>query len=86
MNKNNNVKHAQKTAKSNLSMVTDFGNRTISSQNFSKIVALPKTALINCGIDTTKINVKLVQQDGEKYIKLTPVCKVQTEKGDEKNV
>lgn len=86
MNKNNSVKHAQKTAESNPeSMVTDFGDRTISSQNFSKIVALPKTALINCGVESTMVNVKLVQQDGERYIKLTPVCKVQT-KGDRKNV
>ena len=74
------VKHV-KTANSNSeSMVTDFGNRTISSQNFSKIVTLPKTALINCGIEATMVNVKLVQQDGEKFIKLTPICK--TKKGD----
>lgn len=87
MHKNNSVKHAQKTANSDHEpMVTDFGNRAISTQNFSKIVALPKTALINCGINTAKINVKLVQQDGEKYIKLTPVGTVQTETGDGKNV
>lgn len=71
---NHGVKHARKNADSNSEpLVTDFGNRTISTQNFSKIVALPKTALKNCGINTTQINVKLVQENGEKYLKLTPV-------------
>ena len=69
-----------KTANSNSeSMVTDFGNRTISSQNFSKIVALPKTALINCGMEYSMVNVKLVQQDGEKYLKLTPIAEKKKE-------
>ena len=66
-------KQNKKNTDSNLPMVTDFGNRTISSQNFSKIVALPKTALINCGIESNMVNVKLVQQDGEKFLKLTPI-------------
>lgn len=62
-------------------MVTDFGNRTISSQNFSKIVTLPKTALTNCGSqETAKVNVKLVQDNGERYIKLTPICQTDKEK------
>ena len=72
------VKHAKKTASSKSEpMITDFGNRTISSQNFSKIVALPKTALINCGIEATMVNVKLVQEKGERYIKLSPANKNQ---------
>ena len=53
-------------------VIIDFGNRKVSQQNFSKIVALPKMALDNCGI-TTEVNVKLVQFDGEKFIELTPV-------------
>lgn len=69
------TKHAKKNADSNSEpMVTDFGNRTISSQNFSKIVALPKTALINCGIESKMVNVKLIQQDGERFLKLTPIA------------
>ena len=57
--------------------VVDFGERTISDQNFSKVCVLPKTALSNCGIDQNmKVNVKLVQDKGERYIKLTPVCEV----------
>jgi len=54
------------------SMVTDFGTRAISNQNFSKVVALPKTALENCG-NPTLLNVKLVQENGAKFLKLTPV-------------
>ena len=61
-------------------VITDFGTRKVSQQNFSKIVALPKTALENCGI-TTQVNVKLVQWDDEKFIQLTPV----NEKGDERS-
>lgn len=69
------IKHAKKNADSNQEpMVTDFGTRTISTQNFSRIVALPKTALTNCGKESTKVNVKLVQQDGERFIKLTPIA------------
>jgi hypothetical protein len=79
------VKHAKKTAVSTSEpMITDFGTRTISSQNFSKIVALPKTALTNCGIEYKMVNVKLVQDNGERYIKLTPICQAK-EKGEEKN-
>lgn len=70
----NGVKNIQKLATSNDAglVETDFGNRTISNQNFSKIIALPKTALMNCG-NPMKVNVKLVQEDGTKYIKLTPI-------------
>jgi len=52
-------------------MVTDFGTRQISQQNFSRIVALPKLALQNCGIDS-QVSVKLIQQNGEKFLKLSP--------------
>jgi hypothetical protein len=54
-------------------VVIDFGNRTVSDQNFSKVVALPKPALTNCGDDVRHVNVKLVQTGTEKYLKLTPV-------------
>lgn len=53
-------------------VITDFGTRKISQQNFSKIVALPRMALENCGI-TSQVNVKLVQYNGEKLIQLTPI-------------
>ncbi len=55
-------------------VITDFGLRKISQQNFSKIVALPKVALENCGI-TSHVHVKLVQSKGEKFLTLSPVDK-----------
>ncbi len=62
--------------------VIDFGTRKVSNQNFSKMIALPKTALANCGCnldEDLKVNVQLVQNNGERFIKLTPVCNTQTE-------
>lgn len=55
-------------------MVTDFGTRTIVNQNFSKLVALPKTALANCG-EFTQVKVQLVQENSTKYIKLVPITR-----------
>jgi len=54
-------------------VVIDFGNRKVSQQNFSKIVALPKMALQLCGDNISQVNVKLVQFRGEKLIQLTPI-------------
>jgi len=53
-------------------IATDFGDRKVSDQNFSKIIALPKSALVNCG-NPTKFNVKLVYDGGMRYLKLTPI-------------
>jgi hypothetical protein len=55
-------------------VIMDFGNRKVSRQNFSFITALPRIALINCGI-TTQVNVKLVQSEDGRYIRLSPVRK-----------
>jgi hypothetical protein len=84
MNRKNNQKEPES--------ITDFGDRQVNKQNFSRTVVLPKTALQNCDCnledENLMVNVSLVQQGDEKFIKLTPVCKVQTEepKGDEENV
>ena len=51
---------------------TYFGERKVSDQNFSKIIALPKGALANCG-NPVKFSVRLVYEDGARYIKLTPI-------------
>ncbi len=60
--------------------IIDFGMRKISSQNFSKIVTLPKTALKNCGDDKSmQVKVQLVQQNGEKFLKLTPICSTRSD-------
>lgn len=81
MTKNTGVKHAKsKQINDSEPIVMDFGTRKISNQNFSKMVAIPKTALANCGCkDARTTNVKLVQDNGEKYIKLTPICETKQE-------
>lgn len=60
-------------------IIMDFGERRVNSQNFSKTVVLPKTALQNCGCDlddrNLKVNVFLVQIGNEKFIQLVPVEK-----------
>ena len=62
-------------------MITDFGTRKVSRQNFSRIVALPKIALQDCGQEITQVNVMLVEFNGEKFIQLTPI----KSKGEENN-
>ncbi len=76
MTSKKNGRNAKRKANDNSQpAVIDFGNRKISNQNFSKMVALPKDALRNCSNDKVmSVNVKLVQQNGEKFLKLTPVC------------
>jgi len=67
----------QKTANPKTEVITDFGERKINTQNFSKTVVLPKTALKNCGCELDedlKVNVQLVQEGENKFIKLIPVC------------
>jgi len=69
---------SQKTLQKNAKEVTtDFGERKVNTQNFSKTVVLPKQALSNCGCNLDKdikVNVQLVQRGSEKFIKLIPVC------------
>jgi hypothetical protein len=83
----NNVNSKEKQSKIMPEMEIEFGPRKLNTQNFSKTVVLPKDALVNCGCDMNSndimLDVKLVQENGERYIRLTPVCKVQTKKGDE---
>lgn len=85
----NTSKIEQKEAQISPEMEIEFGSRKLNTQNFSKTVVLPKEALANCGCDMNNndilLDVKLVQKDGERYIKLTPVFKTQT-KGVEKIV
>jgi len=80
----------RKPISKNVESITDFGTRQLNQQNFSRTVVLPKTALQNCGCNLDdkdlKVNVTLVQKDDEKFIKVTPVCKDQTEGQKEKGV
>ena len=68
--------HNRKKASNNSELrVVEYGTRKISNCNFSKLVALPKNALLNCGGENlNEVDVKLVQQNGERFIKLTPIC------------
>jgi len=69
-------KHNPKPRNNSEQAVIDFGTRKISNQNFSKMIAIPKDALRNCGDGKAmEVKVKLVQQNGEKFIKLIPICK-----------
>jgi hypothetical protein len=54
--------------------IIDFGTRTISEQNQSKIVSLPKVALQNLG-NITQVTVQLVHENNTKYIKLVPITR-----------
>ena len=56
------------------SFVIDFGNRILNKMNFSKTICLPKQALKNLGvIEGDSLKVELVQDEDEKFLKLTPV-------------
>jgi len=61
----------------NAETITDFGDRQLNIQNFSRTVVLPKTALKNCGCDLNdkdiKVNVSLVQKKDERFIKVVPI-------------
>ena len=55
---------------------TDFGERKVSHINQSRMIALPKMALLNaCGTtDDLTMKVSLVQKGKEKFLKLVPIC------------
>jgi hypothetical protein len=63
---------------------TDFGNRKISHINQSRMIALPKVALENAcgGTDDLTVNVRLVQNGTERYLKLVPVCNTESEEDE----
>lgn len=73
-NKRNGGKPTKNKVGNSRPMVTNFGIRKVSNQNFSKVIAIPKIALANCGSPrTSKLKVELVQERGQRFIKLTPV-------------
>jgi len=54
--------------------IIDFGNRILNKMNFSKTICLPKQALKNLELDEgDSLKVELVQDEDEKFLKLTPV-------------
>ena len=63
---------SRKVAVDDVDYVIDFGERAICTQNTSKIMALPKITLQNCG-KFRRVNVKLVQNRNGKFIQLIPI-------------
>jgi hypothetical protein len=64
--------HAKNNQNDNSELIiVGFGSRAICDQNFSKVVALPKTALTNLGENIARVNVELVQENGDRYIKIS---------------
>jgi antitoxin component of MazEF toxin-antitoxin module len=65
------------------SFIIDFGNRILNKMNFSKTICLPKQALKNLDLEEgDSLKVELVQDEDEKFLKLTPVI-VEEEDEDE---
>lgn len=58
-------------------LVIDFGDRKLYNHQFTTVISLPRQALKNCTSSRfEKINVRLILEDGEKYLKLTPVLEL----------
>ena len=56
------------------SFIIDFGNRILNKMNFSKTICLPKQALKNLDLEEgDSLKVELIQDEDEKFLKLTPV-------------
>ena len=54
--------------------IIDFGERILNKMNFSKTICLPKQALKNLDIvEGDSLKVELIQDEDEKFLKLTPV-------------
>ena len=66
------------------SFIIDFGDRILNKMNFSKTICLPKQALKNLGvIEGDSLKVELVQDEDEKFLKLTPVIVTDDEEDEE---
>jgi len=63
-------------------MAIQFGIRSVSEQNYSKILCIPRQALLNLG-SPRYFEVALIMQGDQKFIKLTPIA--EKKKGEEKN-
>ena len=66
------------------SFIIDFGNRILNKMNFSKTICLPKQALKNLDLEEgDSLKVELVQDEDEKFLKLTPVIVADEEEDEE---
>ena len=56
----------------------DFGIRKLSNRPFTATVSIPKQALKNCSNSYfEKVSIELIIENGEKYLKLTPVLELE---------
>ena len=63
-----------------LPVIIDFGRRSLNKMNFSKTICLPKQLLKNLDLsEEDEVKIELVQDEDEKFIKLTPVDIDETE-------
>lgn len=70
VNTKNNIELLAKNKK----FVVDYGIRKLSNRPFTIVVSLPKLAIKNCADGQFyKVKIQLVNDNGEKYLKLTPV-------------
>ena len=68
------------------SFIIDFGNRILNKMNFSKTICLPKQALKNLDLEEgDSLKVELVQDEDEKFLKLTPVIVADDEEEDDED-
>jgi len=58
--------------------IVEFGQRKLHNNQFSTVISLPKQALKNCSSSNFyKVNIQLVVENGEKYLKLIPILNLQ---------
>jgi len=75
------VKNSIEESETDEVFTTDFGDRKVSHINQSRMIAMPKMALKNCcgTADDLTVNVNMVQDsNGEKFLKLKPICEPET--------
>lgn len=61
----------------NSKIILEFGERTLYTHEFTTVVSLPKQALKNCSSSRfQKVNVQLIIENGEKYLKLIPILEL----------
>jgi hypothetical protein len=63
---------SNKNHKTTEPMITQFGRRSVSLQNYSHIFCIPSQALANLG-NPKHLEVTLVMQNGLRFLKLSPV-------------
>jgi len=80
MNKTTNLQTTENGFKSD-KIITNFGTRTFYRTDNSPAICLPKITLDNCNmLESKKVQVLLVDENNERYIKLVSVNNVSGDK------